>query len=427
MSSRSSLGGQLVDRSLALSASAPYGGAARIVSIVSVLIVGLALFILSGTRYAPADVPVRQLALVGPMTVFLVLLRRSHSQVALTAPIGFMALYAGFVTLSCVWSGNVGVSIGAALLLVLAMVFSLIVALRLSGEEVVSSIIGAGCLAATVSLLTWMLDPSAALELGSYETGSLKGVYNHRNHLAFIMVISLVALFSRLPTVKKATSRVFYSIIGLLFIFVLYRASSVTAFLELCFGLLLVAIVMVLGKLSPIYRVFVFAIGILLLTGFTVFLVGNISRVFSLLGRDTTLTGRTGIWESSFRAWLDSPVIGYGWGDVWPLGSRVQIRVSTDVGFSVHHAHNSYLDILLQVGAVGFVFIGLGLAWLTASAVSQAYEGSIPLEFSRFAVSVVLVVVTYSLFEARLSLPFAFALVVMVAGVLGQMAGKRCS
>ena len=78
--------------------------------------------------------------------------------------------------------------------------------------------------------------------------------------------------------------------------------------------------------------------------------IGRLSvvDVSGMLGRNQTLTGRTEIWAILVPYALERPILGYGYGGFWTDAIR-QLTSS--------HAHNGYLDIILNLGFVGlFLF-----------------------------------------------------------------------
>ena len=82
------------------------------------------------------------------------------------------------------------------------------------------------------------------------------------------------------------------------------------------------------------------------------------------LGRDPSLTGRTGIW-STLLAVGTNPIVGVGYQSFW-LGDRMaSVWDSLNTTF-LNEAHNGYLEIYLSLGAVGvtlMVLIMLSSYW----------------------------------------------------------------
>lgn len=71
-----------------------------------------------------------------------------------------------------------------------------------------------------------------------------------------------------------------------------------------------------------------------------------------------TLTGRTVLWEKAWYAFLDRPWFGYGFG----VGSRY-VFLHDISGFDVFISsiHNSYVEVILSVGIIGFIFFSFAL------------------------------------------------------------------
>lgn len=73
-----------------------------------------------------------------------------------------------------------------------------------------------------------------------------------------------------------------------------------------------------------------------------------------VLGRDATLTGRTQIWNTLI-AMQTSPLVGAGYESFW-MGSRLQRVWASDAGM-INEAHNGYLQVYLNLGAMGLLLL----------------------------------------------------------------------
>jgi len=80
-------------------------------------------------------------------------------------------------------------------------------------------------------------------------------------------------------------------------------------------------------------------------------------RVFSALGRSSDLTGRESIWEKVLERAVEHPVIGWGFSTPWIPTEPAFDRWIVDHGQTVMQAHNMWVDVFLQLGAVGVVLI----------------------------------------------------------------------
>lgn len=72
----------------------------------------------------------------------------------------------------------------------------------------------------------------------------------------------------------------------------------------------------------------------------------------ALLNRDETLTGRSDIWAYLVPYVMQKPILGHGFGSFWTDAMR-------DATSS--HAHNGYLDTILNIGFIGLFFLSMFL------------------------------------------------------------------
>jgi exopolysaccharide production protein ExoQ len=79
------------------------------------------------------------------------------------------------------------------------------------------------------------------------------------------------------------------------------------------------------------------------------------SVVAQLLGRDPTLTGRTGIWATLLQM-QTNPLLGVGYQSFWMGDRLVEVWTRLNTGF-LNEAHNGYLEIFLNLGIVGVFLI----------------------------------------------------------------------
>lgn len=81
----------------------------------------------------------------------------------------------------------------------------------------------------------------------------------------------------------------------------------------------------------------------------------TVSRFASPAGRDETLTGRTQIWASLLPVAMQRPILGRGFGGFWTTQARIV--------FDISEAHNGYLDVMLDLGFAGIIFLLGYLLW----------------------------------------------------------------
>lgn len=84
-----------------------------------------------------------------------------------------------------------------------------------------------------------------------------------------------------------------------------------------------------------------------------------IEYILTSLGRDPTLTGRTDLWEAMIVGIAEHPILGVGYNGFWVGGMGLSEFVISDFHWSINQAHNGYLDILNELGVIGFLLFML--------------------------------------------------------------------
>jgi len=78
------------------------------------------------------------------------------------------------------------------------------------------------------------------------------------------------------------------------------------------------------------------------------------------VGRDSTLTGRTAIWNQVLGMTVN-PLFGAGYESFW-LGERLEKIWQTNPEHP-NQAHNGYLEVFLDLGLLGVTLLGVVMAW----------------------------------------------------------------
>ena len=90
--------------------------------------------------------------------------------------------------------------------------------------------------------------------------------------------------------------------------------------------------------------------------------LGGLDLLLGAFGKDATLTGRTYLWSEGWAAAAETPVVGIGYQAYWVQGFSeaerlwAEFYITSRSGF---HFHNTYIEVLVELGFVGLVLIGL--------------------------------------------------------------------
>jgi exopolysaccharide production protein ExoQ len=112
------------------------------------------------------------------------------------------------------------------------------------------------------------------------------------------------------------------------------------------------------------------------------------------LGRDSTMTGRTGIWKAVLSV-SGNPLVGTGFESFW-LGERL-LRVWDMTAKGIQEAHNGYLEVYLNLGWIGIGLLGVVIVTGYRNAMAKFRHDP---DAGRIALAYFAVGVVYSLTEA---------------------------
>ncbi|MBN9213871.1 MAG: ligase [Microbacterium sp. SCN 70-200] len=194
-----------------------------------------------------------------------------------------------------------------------------------------------------------------------FEGGRIQGLFGNANLLAVVallgMIIFAVRWASHAP--RRPLLVGWFALAAVLFV----RAGSATAWLTA--GTVVVVLVTVLlmrtsTRAGGRTRYYI-AYAVVGLGGLTALWLTRDS-IFTLLGRSSDLTGREGIWADVWAKAIEHPVIGWGFSTPWVPTDAFFDGWITDHGQTVMQAHNMWLDVFFQLGAIGLVLIVLTVA-----------------------------------------------------------------
>ncbi|MBT2475316.1 O-antigen ligase family protein [Microbacterium sp. ISL-103] len=196
--------------------------------------------------------------------------------------------------------------------------------------------------------------------------GRIQGIVGNSNLLAIISLFALLTF--GILFVARARWRTTLALWALLAAYFMVRAGSATAYAcAAAAALVLVVALLMRRATTPALRtrLYVVFIGGTAVAAAAVWLLRE--PLFALLGRSADLTGRSDkIWDKVLERAAEHPIFGNGFSSPWVPFDPAFAGWIEDHGITVFHAHNMWLDVLMQLGVVGVVLIALaygGLLW----------------------------------------------------------------
>jgi exopolysaccharide production protein ExoQ len=192
--------------------------------------------------------------------------------------------------------------------------------------------------------------------MSGLHAGSWRGIYFHKNAFGKWMALSMIICLINCPKNKKI-SFIWYVALALSVVMLFLAKSS--ASLIVAFGLVIIFSILSIFRLK--YELMFPAVNftILLVTITTTWIMDNADAILGTFGKDATLTGRKELWQFLIDMALRRPLLGYGYGAFWGVGSASE-EVWKAFSWSPPNAHNGYIDTWLNIGLIGLLIFFIG-------------------------------------------------------------------
>jgi O-antigen ligase len=192
------------------------------------------------------------------------------------------------------------------------------------------------------------------------------GVAIGKNGLGYVcLIFGLASLWRFFGTFcdeeenRRTRPRIAHGVVVAMALWLFWMADSATSFA--CFflgGAVMAAAAMPGLARKPVTAHFMMG-GVAFIAFWTMFLTGG-AGLAEAMGRDSTLTGRTELWER-LGTMIVEPLFGAGFDSFW-LGERLD-RLWAVYWWQPRQAHNGYLEVFLNLGWVGIALLVLVFAW----------------------------------------------------------------
>lgn len=297
------------------------------------------------------------------LLILVLILRRPRLLLRSIPKVPWVALLAVLAIASTAWSLDPTLTLRRSIPFALAGLFGLYFATRFPAPRQFAILRLAMIAVALATVFLVVLAPSIGLDHTPGHNADWQGVFTQKNACGRIMVLaSAVILFGPRTIPARLAARIAAL---MLFLFVLIMSGSRGAWMIEAAILLLWLAVFVANRAGSRLRLILAVIApltITLTTAAATFLAPTLMR---LLGRDTTLSGRTAIWTQVVHFIAQRPFLGYGYAAFWRGMQGPSFQIDAAVHFIVEHAHNGFLEICLELGCTGlalFLLSGLRAA-----------------------------------------------------------------
>ncbi len=318
---------------------------------------------------------------------------------------------------SALWAPYPNEAIRKGILLALTAIVAIYVASRLSGRQILTVLM----LAESIALFVTVAKPNL-------DNGAWTGIFGQKNFLAVHMFLLFAPAMALL--LDKATNR-WIRLYALAMvpgaILAIYMAKSGTTTL-----LLIGSFTTMLGhaflwqpaaRIRHMRMLLLLALSALLLAA--VFLLFGIMQfdaadeIFKFLGKDSTLTGRTYLWQTAERIMAEKPWTGVGAEGFWrpEYGAANSITEYFFYERYTHFSfHNSYLENGVSLGYPGYWATVFLAGWAIVCATMTWVRNQSIVNAAFFIISVMIVI--RSTAEVDLAQEFTGTLVLLIIGAV---------
>lgn len=255
--------------------------------------------------------------------------------------------------LSSRWSLEPDTTVRRSIALGMSMLFALYLGAVWRGPVLLRMLCMAFVAMGALSIVVVFAYPEMGVSQDT-NVGTWRGVWTEKNQTGMMMFTAILAGLALLVT--DARSRWLALATIAVCLVMLLGAQSKTSLLCLIVGGGLILGIHTVRRADPAVGVILVWLGVLVVGGLTTFFLLNPEALFSLLGKDPSLTGRTGIWDSLLRRSAERPLTGYGYAAFWGRDSMPANWVRLETEWRVPSAHQGWLEVLIQLG-----YVGLGL------------------------------------------------------------------
>lgn len=193
--------------------------------------------------------------------------------------------------------------------------------------------------------------------------GGWKGIALTKNNLGQVTFISsilwLISFFYTNSSLKKFIYAIFLTC-SLVLLAGSYSSTSLLTFIILItlgfifYGSKIFISVGLKNKVSFLFLMFLIIISLLIFLSDT-YLLAQLLREIGKEGKDLTLTGRTYLWSYILNIARPYIFIGCGFQGFW-IGEAKYLNLLYDyIGWVPNQAHNGYIDLINEIGIVGFI------------------------------------------------------------------------
>jgi exopolysaccharide production protein ExoQ len=291
----------------------------------------------------------------------------------------FVFIYVLVIFLSALWSLHPDISIKRAISYFLTISIAVYLFTSFEIDDCIRVFVYSFAISAAGSIIFAALVPRYGIMWAGTLEGNWRGVFVHKNGLGAEMV---VGLFTQLYLLAARVWRrgwgifwaaVFYGLV------VLSKSGTALILSSLYIFMFFLYLLWLQHKVIGFGAAALFVFGLI---GIGMGLYVDPEIMLGLMGKDASLTGRTDIWAEVLDLIAQKPILGWGYQAMFNPADPTTIVLWERIGgWQAPNAHNSFLQLTLELGFVGLISMILFLLTALWRALRCCFTGVVPLGY----------------------------------------------
>jgi exopolysaccharide production protein ExoQ len=346
-------------------------------------------------------------------------IRRHHQVIWLSEQMKLVVSFPILALLLCPVSQQVTRTISSDAVLFGGILLVFYIMSRYTVNEVLELLLVLGTATIVASILFALILPQYGRDWMGGHASAWKGIFSAKNYLGNMALFFLTATVSYRPRTSLfrflRVSQLFFCLIAIAF-----SRAATTYMLTAVY----LAYAMTLNAVRGLRKKDYFVAFILLFVIFASVVAVAVLQpnfLFNLLGKDSTLTGRTEIWDAVAGSIAKRPLLGYGYQAFWLGFKGESYRIILTVTWALGQAQNGFLDVMLELGVGGLVIVLLLFGFAFRDAVTcllRSHDDS-RLRAVEWYFAIVILTLIYNLDESFLFEPRHLGSLMFVLACVG--------
>jgi O-antigen ligase len=368
----------------------------------------------------PATAPAQALKLGVLVFMVVISIRRPRSLIYQCNHNRLLVFLGLLAIASAAWSQDPVRTIEFSSILVVNMLFAFYLVERFRPDQQIDLFIILGWIALVASFLMVAFYPAHGIDYKEGQTSPWEGIFLHKNDCAVVMCFLASGWFFRSARhVLRLVGIVYVLLVAVLLVMTESRTGWILAASLLIYLLSIETVVRFKFK----DRVFILCLLALASTLLIAALATHSSEFFVLIGKDPTATGRTQIWAAVFNSIMKRPLLGFGYHAFFTAVAGESSNVTLALRTVMFHSQSGFLDVWLELGAVGLGLLLLTIAQALKNAAVCLKEDASP--SVKWYLGIVLMTIVVNLDERTLMHPNFLEWVMYMVGCSGLAEAAR--